>query len=229
MSNPATSHDDSTLQALEAIRRLYDAQRIRSIELGLGERCAVLVVDFQHLYTRGRASTGLQAVEHTATLIAQARRHGVPVIYTVVSYEQGDETRVLWTTKLPGLLDNRAGSAAVEVDALIAPAPGEWVIAKKAASAFFDTGLVPWLRERGIDSVLVCGTSTSGCVRGTVVDGMAHGLRMSVVRECVSDRSAVLHELALFDMGTKYGDVVSLERALGHLQGLTGHSTGSAG
>jgi hypothetical protein len=77
LSNPATSHDDSTLQALEAIRRLYDAQRIRSIELGLGERCAVLVVDFQHLYTRGRASTGLQAVEHTATLIAQARRHGV--------------------------------------------------------------------------------------------------------------------------------------------------------
>lgn len=207
--------DLSTHAALEALRALYRSQNIHSVTLGVGARCAVLVIDFQHLYTRGRASTGLEAVEHTRALLAAARAKAVPVIYTAVAYEPDEP--VLWTRKLPGLLDNREGSEAVAIDPLVEPAAGDLVLHKKAASAFFGTGLPEWLRARGIDSVLACGTSTSGCVRGTVVDGMAHGFRMSVVRECVCDRSALLHELALFDMDSKYGDVISLERALAHL------------
>lgn len=210
--------DPSTQTALDAIRRLYDAQHIRSIELGMGARCAVLVIDFQHLYTRGRASTGLEAVQHTAELLAAARAKNVPIVYTAVGYEPGEG--VMWTRKLPGLLDNQIGSEAVQIDTLVAPAPSDWVIYKKAASAFFGTGLPQWLRQRDIDSLLVCGSSTSGCVRGTVVDGMAHGFRMSVVRECVADRSPLLHELALFDMGSKYGDLVTLQRATAHLTAI---------
>ncbi len=210
--------DAATQTALQAIAQLYDAQHIRSVELGFGPRCAVLVIDLQHLYTRGRASTGLEAVQRSAQLIAAARAKGIRIIYTVVAYNAEDE--VLWTRKLPGLLDNQEGSGAVEIDPLIAPEPGDWVIHKKAASAFFNTGLSQWLREHAIDSLLVAGSSTSGCVRGTVVDGMAHNFRMSVVRECVADRSALLHELALFDMGSKYGDVVSLQAVLAQLQAM---------
>lgn len=210
-----TTHD--TEAALTAIRQLYDSQNIRSIELGMGPRCALLIIDFQHLYTRGRASTGLDAVTATAELLQRARAHHVPVAYTAVAYDEADSEQVLWTRKLPGLLDNRVGTQAVQIDEILSPASDEWVIHKKAASAFFGTGLAQWLRDRDIDSVLVCGSSTSGCVRATVVEGMAHGFRMSVVRECVCDRSPLLHELALFDMGSKYGDVVSLSAALEHL------------
>lgn len=219
--NTSDADDAGTAAALQAIRQLYDAQAIHSVELGMGARCAVLVVDFQHLYTRGRASTGLQAVEATARLLSAARAARVPVAYTAVAYAEGDEETVLWTRKLPGLLDNREGTASVQIDPLVAPAAQDLVIHKKAASAFHGTPLLAWLQGR-IDSVLVCGTSTSGCVRASVVDGMAHGLRMSVVRECVSDRSPLLHALALFDMGTKYGDVVTLDSACAHLAALEG-------
>lgn len=202
-----------TEAALAAIRAIYEAQHIRSHRLGFGRKPAVLVVDFQHLYTRGRAATGLAAVAATARLLAAARAAGLRAIYTVVAYEPGDEERVLWTRKLPGLLDNRAGSEAVQVDPLIAPQPGDTVIEKKAASAFLGTGLAEELEEEGVDTLLVCGTSTSGCVRASVVEGMGRNFRMIVVKECVSDRSALLHELALFDMGSKYADLATLEEA----------------
>ncbi|MGG5822435.1 isochorismatase family protein [Falsiroseomonas sp. HW251] len=206
-----TTDTDATLAAIRAI---YDSQHIRTKQLGFGRKAAVLVVDFQHLYTRGRASTGLDAVEATATLLKAARAAGMRAIYTVVAYAPGDEERVLWTMKLPGLLDNRTGSEAVQVDPLIAPQPGDSVIEKKAASAFLHTGLAEALKAEGVDTLLVCGTSTSGCVRASVVEGMGQDFRMIVVKECVSDRSALLHEVALFDMGSKYADLVTLDEAL---------------
>jgi maleamate amidohydrolase len=205
---------DALPAALEAIRHLYAAQNIRTKRLGFGRKAAVLVVDFQHIYTRGRASTGLQAVEATAALLKAARSAGMRAIYTVVAYEPGDENSVLWTQKLPGLLDNRVGAETVQVDPLIAPQPGDTVIEKKAASAFLGTGLAEELAEEGVDTLLVCGTSTSGCVRASVVEGMGRDIRMIVVKECVSDRSALLHEVALFDMGSKYADLVTLDEAI---------------
>ncbi|QYU70713.1 isochorismatase family protein [Leptolyngbya sp. 15MV] len=211
---------DALKPALDAIRQLYAAQNIRTTRMGFGRKAAVLVVDFQHLYTRGRASTGLGAVEATATLLKAARETGLRAIYTVVAYEPGDEDRVLWPRKLPGLLDNRVDAEAVQVDPLVAPQPGDTVIEKKAASAFLHTGLAEELREEGVDTLLVCGTSTSGCVRASVVDGMGHDIRMIVVKECVSDRSDLLHEIALFDMGSKYADLMTLEDALAALRAM---------
>ncbi len=217
--------DEGVSQALEAIRALYAGQNIRTVRLGFGRRPAVLVVDFQHLYTRGRASTGLGAVENTAKLLAASRAAGMPVIYTVVAYAPGDEGRVLWTMKLPGLLDNRAGSEAASVDPLIAPRADDLVIEKKAASAFLGTGLTDHLAREGIDTLLVCGTSTSGCVRASVVEGMGHDIRMLVVADCVSDRSALLHEVALFDMGSKYADLITLDEALAEIARRRGTGT----
>jgi maleamate amidohydrolase len=209
--------DASLDAALDAIRTLYAGQNIRTVRMGFGKRAGVLVVDFQHLYTRGRASTGLEAVENTARLLDAARRAEAPVYFTVVAYARDDD--VLWTRKLPGLLDNQVGSEASSVDPLLAPRPGEWVIEKKAASAFLHTGLAERLKRDGVDTLLVCGTSTSGCVRASVVEGMGHDIRMLVVRECVSDRSALLHEVAMFDMGSKYADLISLDEAIAGLSG----------
>jgi nicotinamidase-related amidase len=144
------------------------------------------------------------------------------VAYTVVAYAPGDEAHVLWPQKLPGLLDNRVGSEAASVDPLVAPAPGDRVIEKKAASAFLGTGLAEAWKLDGIDTVLVAGTSTSGCVRASVVEGMGRDFRMIVVRECVSDRSALLHEVALFDMGSKYADLMTLDEAIGGIAALPG-------
>ena len=207
-----TTDDAGLSGALDAIRKLYAGQNIRTVRLGFGRRAAVLVVDFQHLYTRGRASTGLEAVENTARLLDAARAAGMPVYFTVVAYAPDDD--VLWTKKLPGLLDNAVDSEAASVDPLLAPRPGEWVIEKKAASAFLHTGLPERLKAEGVDTLLVCGTSTSGCVRASVVEGMGHDIRMIVVRDCVSDRSALLHEVAMFDMGSKYADLMSLDEVL---------------
>lgn len=214
-----TEDSSETSAAIAEIRRIYAGQNIRSVKLGFGRRAGVLVVDFQQLYTRGRASTGLAAVEATARLLAAARRAGAPVFYTVVAYRPGDKGRVLWTEKLPGLLDNAHGSPAVAIDPLVAPQPADVVIEKKAASAFLGTGFKERLDAAGIDTLVVCGTSTSGCVRASVVEGMGHDIRMIIPRECVSDRSALLHELTLFDLGSKYADVVALDEVLAHFAG----------
>ena len=213
---------EGTGAALAEIRALYEGQKIRSITLGIGRKAAVLVVDFQHIYTRGRAATGLEAVEATARLLKTARAKALPVVYTVVAYREERHDEVLWLRKLPGLKDNTVGRQEVGVETLVAPTEGDVVLEKEAASAFHGTGLDAMLKAEGIDTLLVCGTSTSGCVRASVVDGMAHGYRMIVVEDCVSDRSALLHEIALFDMGTKYGDAMPLDAVVAALEGGAG-------
>ena len=212
----SVAEHEGTTAAIAEIRRIYEGQNIRTNKLGFGRKAGVLVVDFQHMYTRGRASTGLAAVEATARLIAAARRIGAPIYYTVVAYGDADQGKVLWTEKLPGLLDNRIGTESVEVDPLITPRSGDMVIEKKAASSFLGTGLKADMDRRGIDTLVVAGTSTSGCVRASVVDGMGHNVRMIIARDCVSDRSQLLHELTLFDLGSKYADVTPLDEVLAH-------------
>jgi maleamate amidohydrolase len=189
-------------------REIYAEQRVGGGTVGFGRRAAVLVVDFQHLYTRGRCATGLDAVERTRDLLAVARTAGVPVVYTYVGYDPEHPDGGVWAQKCPGLLENVRGTWPCGIDELVAPAPGDLVLEKRAASAFFGTGLAGHLRALGVDTVVVTGTSTSGCVRASVVDGVAWDFRMIVARECVSDRSQPSHDAALFDIDTKYGDVL---------------------
>lgn len=205
----------------DATRAVYAAQRIGGGTVGFGRRAAVLVVDFQHLYTRGRCSTGLDAVEQTREVLAAARRAGAPVVYSYVGYDPAHPDGGVWTQKCPGLLENLRGSWECGIDELVAPEPGDLVLEKRAASAFFGTGLVEHLRGLGVDTVVVAGTSTSGCVRASVVDGVAWDFRMIVVPECVSDRSAPSHAAALFDIDTKYGDVRGRAEVLAHFAEVT--------
>ncbi len=123
---------------------------------------------------------------------------------------------------MPALLTLEAGSRWVEIDPRIAPLPGEPVLTKLFASAFFGTELSSLLAAAGCDTSIVTGASTSGCVRATAVDALQHGYRPIVPREAVGDRNPDAHEANLYDIDAKYGDVVPVEEALARLEELAG-------
>ena len=180
--------------------------------LGFGERAAILVVDFVKGYTTPGeplyAPDVVVAVKETSSLIDLARTRNVPVIYTRVIYHPSGLDGGLWVKKIPVLKTLVEGSKVAELADGLEPRAHELVMAKQYASAFFGTSLASTLSALNIDTVILTGCSTSGCVRATAVDGMQHGLKMIVPRECVGDRHIEPHEAALFDINSKYGDVV---------------------
>jgi maleamate amidohydrolase len=184
---------------------------------GFGSRPAVLVVDLLKGFTDTESPLGANldaVVESTRALIDCARDAGVPVLFTTVVYDDANErAAAVFMRKVPALSVLRPGSRWIEVDARLGRRDDEPVLAKAFASAFFGTPLASMLV--GCDTLVVCGASTSGCVRATVVDAVQHGLAPVVPRECVGDRWAAAHEANLLDIEAKYGDVVSLSDALG--------------
>jgi maleamate amidohydrolase len=191
---------------------------------GLGERPALVVVDISVGFTNPESPLACDlehVVDAVGLLVAAARRADVPVVYTTVAYdEEGKRRAAAFIEKVPALLTLEAGSRWVEIDPRIAPQPGEPVLRKLHASAFFETELAGLLAAAGCDSVIVAGASTSGCVRATAVDALQHGYRTVVPREAVGDRNAAAHEANLYDIDAKYGDVVPLEEALAHVEEL---------
>ena len=159
--------------------------------------------------------TGVQtcALPISQKLFATARRAGVPVIYT---------TRHVDTGGVHSTNRNVARMAGdiYDIKAELAPEPGELVIYKERASAFFGTPLVAHLQMKEIDSLIICGESTSGCVRASTVDAYSYGFHNVVVEECTYDRSMINHKINLFDLHHKYADVMHIEEVLAHLDGL---------
>ena len=187
-----------------------------SPRLGPGERPAVLVVDFARGWTDPAsplAGDFERPVAAAARLLAAAREHGAPALFTTVAYDDRELDDVLMLRKTPRVRALRTGSPLTEIDPRLAPAPGEPVLVKKHASAFFGTPLEAELRTRGVDTLLVAGCITSGCIRTTASDAAQLGFRPLVVREAVGDRSAAAHDAALEAIDALYGDVVSLEEA----------------
>ena len=193
---------------------------------GFGRRPALLVIDVNLGFTDPASPLVCDledVVAAIARLLAEARSAGVPVVYTTVSYGEADRrTAAAFIDKIPALLTLEAGSRWVEIDPRIAPEPGEPVLNKLYASAFFGTPLASLLTACGCDSVIVTGASTSGCVRATVVDALQHGYRPVVPREAVGDRNPAAHAANLFDIDAKYGDVVSCDEVVAHLEELAG-------
>jgi maleamate amidohydrolase len=191
---------------------------------GFGDRPAVLVVDMNVAFTDPRSPLACDlddVVGAIARLLDEARRAQVPVVYTTVAYDEGGkQAAAAFIDKVPALLTLEAGTGWVEIDPRLEPQPGEPVLTKLFASAFFGTTLGSLLVAAGCDSVVVTGASTSGCVRTTVVDALQHGYRPLVPREAVGDRNPRAHEASLYDIDAKYGDVVSLEEALEYLEEL---------
>jgi nicotinamidase-related amidase len=193
---------------------------------GFGRRPALIVVDVNVGFT-DRASPLVCDLEDVVvairSLLDEARRAGIPVVYTTVSYSEGDKrAAAAFIDKVPALLTLEAGSRWVEIDPRIAPRPDEPVLNKLFASAFFGTALASLLASAGCDSLIVAGASTSGCIRATVVDALQHGYKPIVPREAVGDRNPDAHEANLYDIDAKYGDVVSVDDVVAHLEELAG-------
>jgi len=158
-------------------------------------------------------------VAATGALVHAARAAGRPVIWTVVRYTRGLADGGLFVRKVPALaaFAEDADGGWGEIAPPLRPVPGEPVVVKQYASAFFGTSLAATLHASGVDTTVITGVSTSGCVRATATDALQHGFRPIVVRDACADRSAALHEANLADLDAKYADVVDLPEALTRL------------
>jgi nicotinamidase-related amidase len=189
---------------------------------GFGDKPALLVVDVSVGFTDDQSPLACaldDVVLAIDRLLREFRKAEFPVVYTTVSYSEGDKVAAAaFLDKIPALLTLEAGSRWVEIDPRIAPLAHEPVLNKLFASAFFGTPLASLLASAGCDSVVVTGASTSGCVRATAVDALQHGYRPVVPREAVGDRNPAAHEANLYDIDTKYGDVVGVDDVVAHLE-----------
>ena len=196
-------------------RKVYERARLGE-RVGFGAHPAVVVVDLQIGFTAPEISpvAGELGSVITATnrLLAASRAAGAPTFFTVIAYDpEAPDDAGLWPKKGPYLRTLLVGSDLVKLDPRVERRSGDLVLAKKYASAFFGTHLAPMLAGKGIDTVVVTGCTTSGCVRATVVDALGHGFRPIVPKEAVGDRADEPHDASLFDMDAKYADVMALD------------------
>ena len=155
-------------------------------------------------------------------LLRAARRAEIPIVFITVAYRESDKlTAAAFIDKVPALLTLQAGTRWAEIDPRIAPKETEPVLNKLFASGFFGTPLGALLTASGIDTLIITGASTSGCVRATVVDALQYGFRPIVPREAVGDRNPDAHKANLYDVDAKYGDVISVRNALNYLEEVT--------
>ena len=194
--------------------------------LHLGDSPAVLVIDLQYGYTDPSAAMGAdlsREIAATRRLLDAARASEVPRFFTVVSFAQDLHDTGIWIEKCPRLADLVEGSRATAVDERLARTEAEPVISKRGPSALFGTPLCSMLIAQRVDTVVLCGASTSGCVRATVVDLLQYGFRPVIPRECVGDRVGAAHESSLVDLQAKYCDVMPVKAVVEYLA-----STGTA-
>ncbi|MFI9048526.1 isochorismatase family protein [Streptomyces sp. NPDC053427] len=188
-----------------------------------GRRPALIVVDLTRGFTEDRFPTGAdltQVVESTSELISAARTSAVPVIFTAIAYTPAEASgdSLAWLRKAPGLRALVAGSEAVDLDPRLPYRPAsDLLVVKKGASAFFGTPLAATLTGLGCDTAVICGATTSGCVRATAVDAVQSGFPVLAPRACVGDRAQGPHDAALFDIQAKYGDVIDQKEAVDYL------------
>ncbi|GAA4822672.1 N-carbamoylsarcosine amidohydrolase [Actinomycetospora corticicola] len=192
--------------------------------LGWGSSPAVVVVDLVRAYTAPGGPFFLDGQQDrvlvaAADLLAAARAAALPVVWTVVRYAPDLADGGFFPAKVPALACFAEGADGGWGELALAPAADDALVVKQHASAFAGTSLAGTLRARGVDTVVVAGVSTSGCVRATATDALAAGFRPVVVNEACGDRSVALHENNLADLDAKYADVVGLAEALTHLGG----------
>lgn len=209
---PKGDHDEA--------REIYRAQNIGQPS-GFGSSPALLIVDFVNGFNDPALFGGgniAAAIACTRPLLEAARRFGIPVVFTRIVYAEDGSDACAFSLKLPGLVALTEQEPASHVVPDLAPRDGEHVLRKTQPSAFFGTGLAEWLKARGVDTVLIAGCTTSGCVRASAVDSMSHNFRTVVVADCVGDRAIGPHEANLFDMEQKYADLMTADQAIAKLQ-----------
>ncbi|WP_019119063.1 isochorismatase family protein [Brevibacillus massiliensis] len=181
-------------------------------QLGFGNKPGLIVVDLIIGFTDPTMPMGsdlTEQIENTNILLDRVHQMGFPVYFTAISYD--DDTFAdsgIWYKKMEGLKTLKSGTEAVKVDPRLNKRPGDGLIIKKYASAFFGTDLIARLNTNHVDTVVIVGCTTSGCIRSTVVDALQYGYRPIVVEDAVGDRSLASHEQSLFDMRQKYAEIL---------------------
>lgn len=194
----------------------------RRLERGI--RPAVVVVDLTNGFTDADLPTGAdldEVVAETRRLVDVARESSVPVVFTTIAFDPSRVASSAWLRKATGMAALLEGSSLVAVDQRLGRLASEGIVTKHGASAFFGTDLAAILVAQGVDTVVVTGATTSGCVRATVVDAVQSGFTVLVPRECVGDRARAPHDANLFDIDEKYGDVISVDDAIQYLRSLS--------
>ena len=189
----------------------YSAQGAFGATLGTGTRQALLMVDFAHAYFVPESPLYAEAplaLECASGLLTWARSRAMPVVHTRVVYNADGIDGGFFFRKVPALKVFCAGNPLGDFEYAVRPLPGETVVTKQYASAFFGTSLASTLRTLGVDCVLIAGMSTSGCVRATALDTIQNGFIPIVVADACGDRHAAPHDASLFDLQAKYADVM---------------------
>lgn len=203
-------------------QKLYERRGIGE-RIGFGENPCLLIVDMSIAFNDPAYKVGDEmssTLDAISKLQEVAREKNILVAFAQIAYEKDMKDAGLWGKKVPALGELQLGTNAVKIHPRIAPLEGEPVIIKKYGSAFFMTNLTSLLVNEGIDTVILTGCSTSGCIRATAVDAISYGFRTIVPVEAVADRAEGPHWANLFDINAKYGDVISLSEALDYLMGL---------
>lgn len=198
---------------------------------GYGQNPGLLIVDFIVGFTDPSTPLGGDfSAELAATrrLLDAFRASALPVAFTTIAYAPDFRDAGVFVKKVPALKILVRGAKTTKVDARVAPIDSDYVLEKKFASAFFGTDLDDHLKGRGVDTVVIAGCTTSGCIRASAIDAMQYGFHTIVVRDAVGDRASGPHEANLFDIDAKYGDVVSLEEVLSYLRGITANGDAAA-
>lgn len=188
---------------------------------GFGRRPALAVIDMTLGFTDPESplACNLEApIQQIGRLLEAARKAEIPIVFTTIAFRESDKlTAAAFLEKVPALLVLEAGSRWADIDPRLAPRETEPVFNKLFASGFFGTGMGSAFTAAGVDTLIVTGASTSGCVRATVVDAVQYGFRPVVPREAAGDRNPDAHEANLYDIDAKYGDVIAVEDALTYL------------
>lgn len=200
--------------------------------VGFGSTPAVIVVDLTYGFTdrSSRLSADLDAqIEHTSEILAAARAQGALCVFLTIGFLPDGSDGGPFMAKCPSLADLVLGTKWVEIDGRLDRRDDEPLLLKKVASGFIGTNLDQLLKAHGIDTVLITGTTTSGCVRATAVDACSYGYRTAVIGDAVGDRSEERHWASLFDLDSKYADVVDTAEAAAYLSSLGSNSATVAG
>lgn len=188
-----------------------------------GSRPAIVVVDFSYGFTDTQYPTAADMAAQVAVtrrVTDAARALGCPVIYTTIAYQPWECDTLPWLRKASGMRALMVGTRLVEIDSATGITERDPVIVKHGASAFHGTNLAALLTAAGVDTVVVTGATTSGCVRATVVDAVQSGFTVLVPRDCCADRAEAPHAASLYDIQQKYGDVTEADDIIFWIEGL---------
>ena len=209
-------------EELDEIMQYYLTQGMAG-QMSFGKRPAMLVIDFQKGLTDAKRPAGCNfdlEINNTMLLLDKARATDIPIFFFVIGYEQPAVEGGLLVKKLPVLADFIIGSDHTELDPRFKPRPQEHLIIKKYFSCFHGTPLAAILTFLQVDTLLITGCITSGCVRATATDALQYGYLPVIPRECVGDRKPIPHKVNLMDMQARLGEVVSLKQVLDYLDSI---------